>query len=78
VPVEAAISKVSEGSRLVDVRTFVVVVNATTIEWLKNPDKLQYFPNHQPLNGGVLDNLNSKFPSHQLFNNNYILKLICQ
>ncbi|WP_411037478.1 hypothetical protein [Shinella sp. BYT-45] len=57
---------------------FLIVVGRTTMDWLRDPAVLRYFPVHGPLPPAVAANLDRKFPVHRVFRDTYIAELECK
>lgn len=68
----AAASNVAMGQR------FLIIFDRTTMDWLRDPKDLRYFPVHGPLPSRVIANLDRTFPVHHVFQDTYIAELECK
>ena len=59
-------------------QNFAIVVNNTTIDWLRHPSELSYFPVGGPLPEDVVANLTRYTGDAHLFGNSYVAKLKCK
>jgi hypothetical protein len=57
---------------------FIIVVNATSIDWLRHPSELSYFPVFGALSEDVISNIKKHSSESHSFGNNYVAKLKCK